>query len=294
MADNTEVILFADIVGSTSLYEKLGNEEAKRIVDAVLNHLTDVTKQHGGSVVKYIGDEMMARFPDPNEACNAAIEMQEATASQGGPFKGAKIKIGMDYGPVIDDGADVFGNTVNVAARMASMATSGQIITTQDMHEALNPENHEMGQVFDRAPVRGKADPINLVMIIWEEEDVTTIGDVSDRLTPQSSSDEVLTLTVGGDEYIVSSLGSFSIGRGMNCDLAMPQVGLASRQHAVINFKRGKFILEDQSTNGTFVRTGDGNLVYLRREEMQLWGEGVFCLGSEFEDDEGTHIYYST
>ncbi len=286
-----EVILFADIVGSTSLYERLGNEEAKRICDRVLDHISDITEAHGGEVVKYIGDEMMARFPDPDEACTAAVEMQEATANERMGL-GAKIKIGMDYGPVIDSGDDVFGNTVNVAARMASASKAGQIITTQDLLDVLSPENAEMGQVFDRAPVRGKAEPINLVTMVWED-DVTTIGDIDKMMQPEASPDEKLELTVGEDQYVVSPIGSFIIGRGMNCDLAMPQVNLASRQHAIIQFKRGKFVLEDQSTNGTYVRTADGNLVYLRREEMQLWGDGVICIGSEFEGDEHDHIYYS-
>lgn len=289
--ETRNAILFSDIVGSTSLYEKLGNEEAKRVVDQALDTISEIIRDHEGSIVKYIGDEVMARFNDPDNACDAAVSMQEFTRSP--QSLGVRLKVGIDFGPVIDERNDVFGNTVNVAARMASIATAGQIIITQDMLDNLNPDNQAMGQVFDRAPVRGKAEPINIVTIVWEE-DVTTIGDVDQRVQSQAAaSQETLELTVGGDQYIVSSLGSFTIGRGMHCDLALPQVGLASREHAVISFKRGKFVLADQSTNGTYVRTADGNLVYLRREEMQLWGEGIVCLGSEFEGDENHHIYYS-
>ena len=290
--EQLEVILFADIVGSTSMYESLGNERAKEICDRVLDGISDIAEAHGGEIIKYIGDVMMARFPDPDEACDAAIEMMEATANERTGL-GAKIKVGMDYGPVIDQGDDVFGNTVNVAARMASAAKSGQIITTQDMLDALNEDNRMMGQVFDRAPVRGKAEPINLVTILWED-DVTTIGDIDKVMQPEVNADDSLELTVGDDVYTVSAVGTFTIGRGLACDLAMPQVNLASREHAVIQFKRNKFVLADQSTNGTYVRTGDGNLVYLRREEMQLWGEGIICLGSEFEGDESQHIYFKT
>ena len=290
--EQLEVILFADIVGSTSMYESLGNERAKEICDRVLDGISDIAESHGGEIIKYIGDEMMARFPDPDEACDAAIEMMEATGNERSGL-GARIKIGMDYGPVIDSGNDVFGNTVNVAARMASAAKGGQIITTQDMLDALNEENRMMGQVFDRAPVRGKAEPVNLVTILWED-DVTTIGDIDKVMQPAVNADDSIELNVDGDTYTVSAVGDFTIGRGLACDLAMPEVKLASRQHACIKFKRGKFVLEDLSTNGTYVRTADGNLVYLRREEMQLWGEGIICLGSEFESDENQHIYFRT
>ena len=287
------VILFADIVGSTSLYDRVGNTEAKRIVDQVLARISAIAQKHCGEIIKYIGDEVLCRFNDPDAACDAAVEMQEATVDESAAQNKLKIKVGMDYGSVIVDANDVFGDTVNVAARMASIATAGQIIVTQDFQDHLNPENQKMGHIFDRAPVRGKAQPINLFSIVWEsKEDFTTFA--GKNFTSTNAVSEKMTLSVGGDDYTISSVDTFVIGRSATCDLAMPRVVLASREHAKIEFKRGKFVLVDQSTNGTYIKTGDGNLVYLRREEMQLWRQGVICLGSEFEDEEDCHIYYRT
>lgn len=293
-SQEAEAILFADIVGSTSLYEKMGNAEAKAVVDLVLARISEVVSHHSGLIVKYIGDEAMARFQDPDKAFTAAIAMQEAMVNDI-ESRDLGLKVGMDYGPVIREGNDVFGNTVNVAARMASVAAGGQIITTQDLLDNVSEEHRELGRVFDRAPVRGKAEPIDLVTILWED-DVTTIGENISNQTrePRESPRDTLQLTADGDEYIVSAVGAFTLGRGMNCDLALPNVGLASRQHATIEFKRDSFVITDQSTNGTYVRTADGNLVYLRREEMQLLGQGVICLGSAFEESEDFHIYYRT
>ncbi len=293
VGQKSNVILFADIVGSTSLYERTGNTEAKQVVDQVLARISAIAEKHYGEIIKYIGDEVLCRFDDPDEACNAAVEMQEATVDESAAQKRLKIKVGMDYGPVIVDANDVFGNTVNVAARMASIATAGQIIITQDMQDHLNPANQEMGHIFDRAPVRGKAQPINLISIVWEStKDVTKFA--GKGFTSSNAVSENMTLSVGGDDYTISSVDTFVIGRGATCDLVIPRAALASREHAKIEFKRGKFVLVDQSTNGTYIRTGEGNLVYLRREEMQLWRQGVISLGSEFEDEEDCHIYYST
>jgi len=286
-------ILFADIVGSTSLYETIGDLEAKKSVDQTLTQISAVAEKHGGEIIKYIGDEVLCRFSDPDKACNAAVEMQEATISAEPAMKMLKIKVGMDYGPVIVDADDVFGDTVNVAARMASIATTGQIIITQNMQDHLNPANQKKGRIIDRVPVKGKAEPINLISIIWETQaDVTKISTRS--FGALNGAPETMTLSVGSDNRTVSSSAAFVMGRGSNCDLVLTNATLASRAHAKIVFKRGKFVLIDQSTNGTYVKTGSGEMLYLRREEMQLWGHGVICLGSEFEGDEDHFIFYST
>jgi len=295
-ADSTQesnVILFADVVDSTSLYETIGNVEAKQIVEQALSQLSQIARKFDGEIVKYIGDEVLCRFGDPDKGFNAALEMQEATVSNDPTKKILKIKVGMDYGPVIVDGNDVFGDTVNVAARMASIATTGQIIISQNMQARLSPRNQEKGQIIDRVPVRGKAAPIDLISVVWESrDDVTkfaTKGFTTANVVP-----ETMTLSVGNDNLTIGSNDSFVIGRGENCNLAVKKATLASRVHAKIVFKRGKFVLIDQSTNGTYVKTGSDDMLYLRREEMQLWGHGVICLGSEFEGEDDQLIYYST
>ena len=295
-ADSTQesnVILFADVVDSTRLYETIGNVEAKQIVEQALSRLSEIARKYGGEIVKYLGDEVLCRFGDPDKACSAAVEMQEATVSNDPAKKTLKIKVGMDYGPVIVEANDVFGDTVNVAARMASIATTGQIIITQNLQDHLSPLNQEKGQIIDRVPVRGKAAPIDLISVVWESRDDVTKFATRGFTTPNSAP-ETMILSVGSDNLTIGSNDSFVIGRGANCNLAMTKATLASRVHAKIVFKRGKFVLIDQSTNGTYVKTGSDDMLYLRREELQLWGHGVISLGSEFEGEEDQLIYYST
>lgn len=291
--EDYSAILFADVVGSTSLYETIGNAEAKQIVDQILAKISAIAKQHEGEIIKYIGDEVLCRFGDPDEACDAAVKMQEATTNDESARSALKIKVGMDYGPVIVEADDVFGDTVNVAARMASIATTGQIIITENMLDYLKPANQNKGRMIDMVTVKGKADPIKLISIVWESrDDVTKFA--SKSFTSIEAQSENLTLSVGGENHTVTPSDSFVIGRGANCDLVLTNATLASRAHAKIVFKRGKFVLIDQSTNGTYVKTAGGEMLYLRREEMQLWGHGIICLGSEFEGEEDQFISYGT
>src|SRR5690606_30674497 len=91
----------------------------------------------------------------------------------------------------------------------------------------------------------------------------------------QAPANEPMRVRCGHTEKPVPADGSaFVLGRADNCSLVVP-APLASRQHARIEFRRGKYILVDQSTNGTWVRLQDGKDVYLRREELPLWGAGI-------------------
>ena len=102
-----------------------------------------------------------------------------------------------------------------------------------------------------------------------------------------------MTLSVGGENYTIGSSETFVMGRGANCNLVLTDANMVSRVHAKIVFKRGKFVLIDRSTNGTYVKTGSGDTMYLRREEIHLWGRGEICLGSDFEDDAERFIHYN-
>src|ERR1700759_5648311 len=116
-------VLFADIAGSTSLYEVLGDARAKAMIDEALAVMKAVTAQQQGRVIKTIGDEVMCVFDTPDRGFIAASDMQARI--DGLPVAdGAKrkIRVGFHAGPVIEEHGDVFGDTVNTAARMAGLA----------------------------------------------------------------------------------------------------------------------------------------------------------------------------
>ena len=111
-------VLFADVAGSTQLYETLGDEAARLLVGNCLQSLSRVTERHGGRVVKTIGDELMCRFPSADAAVTAARVMQEMTrkmSSAGGVTP--SIRAGLHYGSMIEEDGDLFGDAVNLAAK---------------------------------------------------------------------------------------------------------------------------------------------------------------------------------
>jgi adenylate cyclase len=287
------VILFADVAGSTKLYESMGDAAAQAAIAQTLSMLAKITATFKGTVVKTIGDEIMCRFGTADDALQAAGVMQDQIKSlpiQGVPLA---IRIGLHYGPAILDtvNGDVHGDGVNIAARMARIAQAHQIITTGGTVERSSPEIGARTRVYDHAQVKGKAKAIEVYEVIWEqEEDVTRLG--SHPLTPIGDSARQLQLRYQNHELTLQpEQANKVIGRGQQCDLPV-EADLASRAHCRFEYSRGKFVLVDQSTNGTFVQTQDGKEVYLRREGLPLWGKGVISLGKTVAEERDHLIYF--
>ncbi len=275
-------VMFADVTGSTKLYESLGDDSANRIIGKVLDVMAKITEMYQGFVIKTIGDEIMCRFPSANDCVRAAKECQEEISMgiQGESVE-VSIKVGLHYGPAIlmEDG-DVFGDAVNVAARMAGIAKGAQIITTEDTIKLLDADLQDISRRFDKTTVKGKEEEIVVHQVVWEtSDDVTKI-----EITGADIVEEVkyLSLEYQGQMTRIASNDNrtFVIGRGVQSDL-LCQTRLASRSHASLEFRRGKFHLADQSSNGTFVKTDDGENIFLRRQELMLWGSGQIGLGEE-------------
>jgi adenylate cyclase len=293
--ENVEVgVMFADVTGSTRLYETLGDENANRIVGKIIDVMAKITEGYQGYVIKTIGDEIMCRFPSANDCVRAAIDCQEEiSAGVQGETVELSIKVGLHFGPAIlmEDG-DVFGDAVNVAARMAGIAKGAQIITTQDTISLLDADLQDMSRQFDRTNVKGKEEEIIVYQVVWEASDDVT------RIEMSAGDEEVeikyLIIEFQGNQNRIGSDDhrTFVIGRGVQSDL-MCKTRLASRSHATLEFRRGKFILTDQSSNGTFVQTDDGESIFLRRQELMLWGKGNITLGEEVSKEEaGSVIRY--
>ncbi len=269
--------MFADVVGSTKLYDELGDGRANSIISQVISMMQEVIEEHSGTVVKTIGDEVMCRFSRADDAANAAIEIQEKLdlGMVDGIF--VAVRVGLHAGAVIfkDDG-DLFGDTVNVAARVAGIAKGRQIILTQSTAKQLSQPLAEQTREFDRVPVKGKADELRVSELVWEQAGVTRMAP-ADNMGAQLNEELVLCCGSIRKEMTLSS-GDLQMGRDASCDLIV-NTDLVSRTHAKISVKRGKFVLSDQSTNGTYVLTDYGQQNYLRREELVLQGAGVISLG---------------
>src|SRR5512135_1631400 len=165
------VVLFADICGSTALYDQLGNETAFNVITRTLNILSQEVVTHKGTLIKTIGDEIMCTFPTISLATKAARAMQFAVdARRPGGKQPIHIRIGYHYGEVIHKANDVFGDTVNVASRIAAITRARQIMTTQSVAEALPAELKDKTRPITRAALRGKQDALHVFQILWEPD----------------------------------------------------------------------------------------------------------------------------
>lgn len=177
-------VLFADICGSTALYEQLGNETALNMITSTLNLLKQEVARHKGSLIKTIGDEIMCTFPNALRAAQAARAMHQVidTKRPGGEHQIA-VRIGLHFGDVILKANDVFGDTVNVAARIASITRGQQTMTTQEVIDALPEDFGHKAIPITRASFRGKQDTLAVYQLVWETEDSASkrIGDATLR-----------------------------------------------------------------------------------------------------------------
>ena len=126
-------ILFSDVVGSTRLFELLGDMRARDMIATCIDVMRNATEKNSGTVIKTMGDEVMATFPSADEALTAAAQMQQQiTANSQLKIDGhaVAIRVGCHFGPVVLENRDVFGATVHTANRMTSQAKAGQIVTT--------------------------------------------------------------------------------------------------------------------------------------------------------------------
>ncbi|MBK7279670.1 MAG: adenylate/guanylate cyclase domain-containing protein [Burkholderiales bacterium] len=272
-------MLFADVVGSTRLYETFGDDQAKQMIDECLVALTAVVLQYGGRVVKTIGDEIMCVLPSADNGCLAATDMHQKIVAL--PMvSGVKrsVRIGFHYGAVIEENNDVFGDTVNLAARMAGLAKGMQIITTGTTVTGLSPMLQLSTRSIAALSIKGKGDEVDVREVIWQGGEELTMTTASIAVTTKPVT---LYLEHGTQTWELDRDG-IVIGRDAQCNIVIADRN-ASRQHARIERRRDKFFLVDQSTNGTFVAFANAPEVVLRREELMLRGSGRIGFGHSVE-----------
>jgi len=286
-------VLFADICGSTALYDSLGDDLARRLLARCIATMVSEITVHNGTLIKTIGDEIMCIFPSAEAAMHAACAMQSTVENRLIDGHQMHIRIGFHYGDVILESGDIFGATVNVAARVAAITRAGQIMTTLDTVNALPPDLWGKTRQVMRAEFKGKQEHFDISIVIWEQDDMrsTRIGIPAFRKSPYNNSELILryreqSLKVNKERI------SVVLGRGEVCDIIV-QNDFASRQHVRVELRFGKFIIVDQSTNGTYIRFSDGNVVHIKREEIILQGSGSISLGQSYSEHPSELVEFS-
>lgn len=275
-------VLFADVSGSTRLYETLGDERALATVARCMGLMREVSDGHSGRVIKTIGDEVMTVFAAADHAAQAAAAMQARVAAE--PFEGGArvaIRVGFHCGPALESGGDVYGDSVNVAARLAGIAHASQVITSAATVAMLSPWLRVRARPLAALTVKGKAHDLDVWELLWQDagDDLTTLA------TRVSVARARLRLRHGEREIVLDEAQpALALGRDAQNDLVIAD-RLASRLHGRIERRRDRFVLVDFSSNGTYVTPEGEAEIPLRREEFVLRGRGRISFGHAHATD---------
>lgn len=283
------VVFFADVSGSTQMYERLGDTLAHDCISQSLERIVQHATRLHGRLIETIGDEAMITFERPLDAARAACAIQRQFASD--PVQGhyIKVRIGFHYGPIeFTEAGHPFGDTVNVAARVAALCEAGRIIATQQSLASIQGDAEFILRPYQRTRVKGKSEPLILEEIVWDNEDATSLFNLT-QATLVKSAGLVLKLGyMGNSVTLTTERPSYVIGRGTDCDLII-ESALASRRHCRLEFRWGEVYLVDHSTNGTYLYSGagkretDGVSARLHRREVALKGKGTISIGTPVE-----------
>lgn len=293
-------IVFADLTGSTGIFESLGNSKAAEVVSRTTQWMGQICEARGGRVIKYLGDGVLMSFDD-NAACvQAAIDIQrlhpKRIASWPDNLK-MQIKMGLARGDVVLQDGDCFGDAVNVASRLSDLSGADQIFATKAVIEALAPGIQVQSRHLGPMNLRGKSEQLPVYRIEWQEDELPELLTVQPDIEaygnggqPPSVHLELSCQNVSMTFY-PDDLPIF-LGRGNDAQFLVkdPRV---SRLHTKIKLYGDAFFLEDISSFGTWVRfSGSDSVLALRRQECALLAQGTLALGCSFDDTSAPIVNY--
>lgn len=296
-------VVFADLMGSTGVFETIGSARASRVVTQITQWISAICVAHRGQVIKTLGDGVLAVFPHAPDAIDAVVAMQRDHQKRligSAAATRLPIRVGVARGEVefIDD--DCYGDAVNVASRLSDLSGPHQIWVNQQALELASETDGVRFRPLGPIAIRGRAEACQAFQVEWHE------NLSSDLMTMQASidsqQDQLDKAILGGEVELVwldvrkrfrSSQLPIHIGRVTQAEFVVndPRV---SRAHARLDWRNGSILLVDVSTYGSWIRfSGGGSDLLLRREECVLHGSGEIALGASFADPSVPTVKFS-
>lgn len=286
-------VVFADLTGSTGVFEALGNAKATQTITRLTDWMGKVCRSRRGQVVKNLGDGVLMVFSRNTDAVEAATEMQRLHTERIKTWPDKlkmHLQVGVARGEVIEQAGDYFGDAVNVAARLSDLSGPDQILGTDAVIHGLPSDTLVRYRSLGAMDIRGRNEACMVYRVEWQNEVLSDFFTVPAGLSPTPFTKTVPQLGTIAMSWLdveasfTSEQLPIYIGRVAEAQFVIndPRV---SRLHAKIMWRAGKFYLEDVSSYGTWVRFAGGNaIVALRRQECVLLVAGEIALGGPFED----------
>lgn len=289
-------VLFADLRGSTALFESLGNESAAALVGRAISAVGEVVVRSGGQVVKTLGDGLLAIFPTSQSALQAAMRMQDRVSVQSvhntdtGTDVRLQLQIGIAFGEVVEVDGDCLGDAVNLAARLVEHAGDSEILITDEVLQGATSDLRDVFISLGLVHLRSRADALQLHLFTRRSPDTasTLFGDASSMIQPLGV--RLCWRTI--ERTFEPRDLPVRIGRGALAEFIIddPRV---SRSHARVEGHGGALQLVDLSINGTYVRFArDDEILSLRRGSCTLHGTGLIGLGGAPDDPEAAVLSF--
>lgn len=294
MAASTTVV-FADLTGSTGVFESLGNARATQAITRLTTWIAEVCQAHSGRVVKMLGDGVLAVFPVSNQGIAAVVEMQRVHHKriQSWPENlRMHLQVGVACGEIVEVNGDCYGDAVNVASRLSDISGPDQIWATDTAILGLSSKDVRF-RSLGAVNLKGKTEASVVYRVEWQTDVASEFLTISGVLEPAAAHGDKLPGQISLSWLDVNASFATSalpvhIGRVAEAEFVVndPRV---SRMHARIEWRQGAFVLKDVSSYGTWVRfTSNGADVptelALRRQECVLLGAGEMALGAPFND----------
>ena len=285
-------VVFADLTGSTRVFETQGNAKGAHAVQKATQWIGEQCAAHGGHVVKYLGDGVLMVFPDNARAVESVIAMQRGHTENVNSLPQTLrmlLKVGLARGDVVEHDGDCFGDAVNVASRLSDMASAEQIMATESVISALSPGTQVRSRSLGPIEIRGRDEPCAVHRIEWQHDLPSAFLTMAAGLSPspRKADDSILGIELSLlDVSVRFRIADMPIYLGRDSDAHfIVKSQSVSRLHAKIDWRGGAFHLEDMSSNGTWVRFANADVVLaLRRQECVLHGPGEVALGAAFSD----------
>jgi len=287
-------VVFTDLLGSTGVFEAVGNVKATEVVTRLTGWIGEVCVAYGGRVVKTMGDGVLAVFPEGPEAIEAVVEMQRSHQKNMlhmPPALQMPIRIGVASGDVEIVAGDCFGDAVNVAARLSDLTGPHQIWANGESLVHVSLRDGVRMRSLGPISIRGRAEPCLAYQVEWKE------GESTEFLTMQAVLDSKVgdpPVDVLGGQIELTWLDTTRVFKSFEMPVHIGRVRevefpvndpRVSRTHARIDWRNGSVMLVDVSTYGVWVRfAGATSDLILRREECVLHGRGEIALGASFSD----------
>ena len=286
-------VVFADLTGSTRIFESFGNAKATQVITRLTDWLGKVCVARVGKVAKNLGDGVLMVFAHSTAAVDAVSEMQRLHTERLKTWPDnlkMHLQIGMAQGEVIEQAGDFFGDAVNLASRLSDRSGANQIFASDTVINQLPADTLVRFRSLGAMDIRGRVENCMVHRVEWQSEvlsDFFTVpaglGAAAAAMSRQQIGTMVLAWLDVEATFISTDL-PIHLGRLAEAQFVVndPRV---SRLHAKITWRAGKFYLEDVSSYGTWVKfSGSADVVALRRQECVLMVSGEIALGAPFED----------